>query len=272
MAESIHARDFEMALREDDYAKLVVVVRGRTRLEMPPGTAFDLSAGSIGAVAAHAPHRLVDREPSTVVVLALGDSLLNEIGARRTVWELIVRRVASSPDPATSSIITTRLRSILHLQYVHRRRLGPEHELAIRSHVDAIIAALCTVETKQAKQPSHDRVRLLLDRISDAPFEEWTRDQAASQAGLSVRRFADLQREITHTSFQRWLTAVRARYAAQLITEGGYTASAAAFAAGFSSLPTFYRVFKREIGHSPGALTTPSSFGPRPDAADQHAQ
>lgn len=256
VAESVHARDFEMAWRTDEYCKLIMVVRGRTRLEFRGRGAFELRSGCIAPVAANAAHRLADDEPSTVVVLALGSALVEALPARRAVWDSLVLRGPSCADPGTLAVVTTRLRSILHRQHVRASGLVPGDELVVRSQADAILAALCTSDPNHTDRSSRERVRAILDRIAQEPFDEWTREQAATLAGLSVRRFADLQRETTGTSFQRWVTAVRARYAARLIAEGGYTASAAAFAAGFSSLPTFYRVFRREMGQAPGSYAT----------------
>lgn len=269
VAESVHARDFQMAFRQDTYNKLVLVVRGRTRLELESGRPTELVGGWMAPVPEGVPHRLVDSKPSTVVVLAIGDSLLAELPARRSVWDRIAGYGAFCPDAGTLTAVTTRLRSILHLQHVRLREVADRHELAVRSETDAILASLAASDHHHAGRPSRERVRAVLERISEAPFEEWTREQAAVRAGLSVRRFGDLQREQTGAPFQRWLSTVRVHYAARLISRGGYTASAAAFASGFSSLPTFYRVFRTVIGCPPGSLSQDAraqySYGHVPD-------
>ena len=254
VAESIHADDFTMSWRSDPYCKLLFIVRGQTRLEVRGCERVTLRSGDTAAVASDVAHRLADLEPTTVVVLALSSAFLDAVGARRATWQVVAEACPQPLDAGTQATITTRLRSILHLQARHSTSLDARSELLVRSRADEILAALATNDAGHAARSSRDRVARLLEQIAEAPFAEWTTEQASASAGLSVRRFADLQRERTGASFQKWLTAVRARYSARLIAEEGYTVSTAAFAAGFSSLPTFYRAFRREMGCPPGSL------------------
>lgn len=170
----------------------------------------------------------------------------------RPTWQVVAEACPQPLDAGTHATITTRLRSIFHLQSRPSPNLDARSELLIRSRADEILAALAANDPGHGARSSRDRVARLLDQIAETPFAQWTTEQAAASAGLSVRRFTGLQREKTGTSFQKWLTAVRARYSARLIAEEGYTVSTAAFAAGFSSLPTFYRAFRREMRCSPG--------------------
>jgi AraC-like DNA-binding protein len=252
VAESIHADDFAMSWRSDPYCKLLFIVRGQTRLEVRGREPVTLRSGDAAAVASDIAHRLADLEPTTVVVLALANAYVDAIAARRATWTIVRDSGAQPLDAATRVTVTTRLRSILHMHRSPPDGLDARSELLLRSRTDEILAALAANDPGHHHRASRDRVARLLDEIADAPFAEWTTEQAATSAGLSVRRFADLQREKTGTPFQKWLTTVRARYSARLIAEEGYTVSTAAFAAGFSSLPTFYRAFRREMGCPPG--------------------
>ncbi len=252
VAESVHGDDFTMSWRVDPYCKLLFIVRGSTRLEVRDGEPITLCSGDTAAVGSGVPHRLADLEPTTVVVLVLSSAFLDAVGARRETWQSVCAVGAQPLDAGTQTTITTRLRSILHLQAASALTLDPRSELLVRSRADEILATLVANDPGHGRRSSRARVARLLDEIADAPFAEWSSEQAAASAGLSVRRFTDLQRESTHTSFHRWLAAVRARYSARLILEEGYTVSTAAFAAGFSSLPTFYRAFRREMGCAPG--------------------
>lgn len=261
VAESIHATEFRMAPRTEPYNKVLVVLRGRTALQVAGTRGTVLHASCAAPLHAGTTHWLVDKEPATVLILALSQAYVNELPARREVWQVIHSVGAQQLDPATLVAVRNGIRAILHLQHQVPAPHGSRVELRVRTHADSILSALAANDHAMAHQTSRDRVARSLSTIVDAPFQEWSSEAAAERAALSVRRFTELQREITGTSFQQWLRSVRTHYAAALLHHGAYTVSTAAFAAGFSSLATFYRVFRNEMGCSPGEWAAAANLG-----------
>ena len=76
-------------------------------------------------------------------------------------------------------------------------------------------------------------------------------DAAASSLGLSRRRFTQLFREITGTSWLAHVRGLRIDHAKKLLESTDRTVLSVAFECGFEDLSTFYRAFKRETDESP---------------------
>jgi AraC-like DNA-binding protein len=77
-------------------------------------------------------------------------------------------------------------------------------------------------------------------------------EPVAAQLGISVRQL-HLLFEPTGSTFHRTLSAFRVAEAKRrLVAEPERAIAEIAFAAGFDSLPTFYRVFRALDGHTPG--------------------
>jgi AraC family L-rhamnose operon regulatory protein RhaS len=85
-------------------------------------------------------------------------------------------------------------------------------------------------------------------------FEVTDLDQTAAELSMSRRRFTQLFREATGTSWSNYLTRLRIDYACQLLRETGRSVTAIAFECGYEDLSSFYRAFKRQTGQPPQAL------------------
>src|SRR5262249_37775930 len=84
-------------------------------------------------------------------------------------------------------------------------------------------------------------------------FEATDLVQTAVELGMSRRRFTQLFREVTGTSWSSHLTRLRVDYARQLLRETQRSIAAVAFECGFEELSSFYRAFKRLTGVPPAA-------------------
>jgi len=95
------------------------------------------------------------------------------------------------------------------------------------------------------------RIRSVLPEIEIQLFEHWSVDRAARRCGLSVRRFSQLFRETTGSTFVPWMHEHRIKNACRLLATGQHTITGAAFASGFEDLSHFYRVFDKVCGRTP---------------------
>jgi AraC family L-rhamnose operon regulatory protein RhaS len=82
-------------------------------------------------------------------------------------------------------------------------------------------------------------------------FESADLDHTSSALGMSRRRFTQLFRGVTGTSWHDHLTALRIDYACRLLRETQRNVVAIAFECGFEDLSSFYRAFKRRTGLPP---------------------
>jgi AraC family L-rhamnose operon regulatory protein RhaS len=77
-------------------------------------------------------------------------------------------------------------------------------------------------------------------------------DTVARTLGLSRRRFTQLFRELAGESWQKRVSSLRMRYAAELLKSSNISIRSIAFECGYKDLSHFYRVFKQAHGMSPG--------------------
>jgi AraC-like DNA-binding protein len=91
--------------------------------------------------------------------------------------------------------------------------------------------------------------RIIASQLSDPNVSPAS---VAAQLGISIRHLHALF-ERTAMSFSQTLTATRVEYSRKLLVQApGRAISSIAFASGFDSLATFYRVFRSSSGMAPG--------------------
>jgi len=82
-------------------------------------------------------------------------------------------------------------------------------------------------------------------------FEAENLDGVAAGLDMSRRRFTQLFREVTGSTWADHVTALRIDYARQLLGETDRSIVAIAFESGYEDVSSFYRAFKRRAGVSP---------------------
>ena len=96
-----------------------------------------------------------------------------------------------------------------------------------------------------------ERMQAYVEGLASSFFEETTIDAAAQSLVLSRRRFTQLFREITQTTWLAYLRQMRIAHARRLLANSRHTVGSVAFECGFEDISTFYRAFKREARTSP---------------------
>lgn len=82
-------------------------------------------------------------------------------------------------------------------------------------------------------------------------FEPAKIDGIAKHLGMSRRRFTELFREATGTSWSDYLRTLRVDHSKQLLLETSRSVLSIAFESGFEDLSSYYRAFQRIEGTSP---------------------
>ena len=96
-----------------------------------------------------------------------------------------------------------------------------------------------------------ERMREYVRALEHSFFEATTIDAAAQSLVLSRRRFTQLFREVTQTTWLTYLRQLRIAHARNLLSQTRRTVNSVAFECGFEDISTFYRAFKRESRTSP---------------------
>jgi AraC-like DNA-binding protein len=95
------------------------------------------------------------------------------------------------------------------------------------------------------------RVAAYLTRLESGRFLRDTLDDAARATALSRRRFTDLFRVATKSSWLQRVQQMRIDHARRLLRETGKSIASVAFESGFDDASHFHRVFKSIVGHPP---------------------
>ena len=98
-----------------------------------------------------------------------------------------------------------------------------------------------------------DAVRRYAEELPGRFFEAAHLDQAAAELGMSRRRFTQLFREVTGSTWADLLAQLRIDYACQLLRATRRSVLSVAFECGYEDLSGFYRAFKRQTGLAPHA-------------------
>ncbi|HBF33322.1 TPA: hypothetical protein DDW35_02035 [Candidatus Sumerlaeota bacterium] len=248
--ESVHCAEFEMQLEVHPFHELYYLYKGRVQyFEQGMPQAIPFTEGAFYPIRRDVNHRIEDRSQATLIVLGLSPEYINNNADRWNLWEELCTRqhLPIYPDRATMDTLDKSYRRLVAEQSAPR--IGSAS--VIRAEMDHMLVALARLPDAPAATGADARVASVLRMLEDSFFEEWDVDMAAERAHLSRRRFSDLFREQTGTSFLDKRNTLRLEYASRLLAEGRQTIAGAAFACGFGDLTHFYRLFRKQFGQPP---------------------
>ncbi|MEW2359790.1 AraC family transcriptional regulator [Spirillospora sp. NPDC029432] len=153
-----------------------------------------------------------------------------------------------SPAPAGVEI-TPLLRLLLE-------RLGDTAlPAASRALTEAMVLDVLTPSAREllVRMPVSDLLRPIADAVRAAPGDRRTLADWASHLGVSPRTITRAFNAETGTSFARWVAAVRARHAVELLGRG-WEIDAVAEEVGYRSASAFGAAFRRATGLTPGTF------------------
>lgn len=247
-AESVHTRDFAMPERADPFHKIIFVQRGRLELQTASGQQSLAVMGpqrTLLAVPAGNRHRLLDHEPSVILVLGLGDRFLRR---DRDLWEIWQRLLV---HPVSGRMMEGGFAGWWRRAVLEQTLQGPGHGVTVRAMAMQVLVAADRNIARPVGDTTEDRVRSVHRRVRETFFESWTIDRAAQRAGLSRRQFTLRFKEITGQTFVACLNGLRLAHAERLLRSRGHSVTGAAFSAGFEDLSHFYRLFRGKHGLPP---------------------
>lgn len=247
-AESVHARDFIMPQRVDPFHKLIFVQHGRIELHTQGGGQHVEQMGeerALLAVPAGVRHRILDEVPSAILVLGLGDAFLRHDPVMWDIWERIQQR------PVSARVMEGGFAGWWRRAMVEQTHQGRAYGLTLRAMAMQMLVAADRNVTEPGTNRTEQRIHLVMRRMRETFFEDWTIERAAERAGLSRRQFTQRFREIAGESFVQYLTGLRLAHAESLLLGGHHGVTGAALSAGFADLSHFYRLFRQKHGQPP---------------------
>lgn len=135
---------------------------------------------------------------------------------------------------------------------------------SLSRHLARAAATLCAIHalrqtiqsgiTRRATENHDDRLMPLLGRVTDDPLAPWTVRRLADEAHLSESHFNKCFRHAFGQPPQQYLLDTRMIAAADLLRGSTRSIKDVAEAAGYASVHSFTRAFRRVIGQPPAAF------------------
>ncbi len=272
-AESEHAADFEMGPREDDFHKLLYVVRGVVEVRFAkPAKEVPLRgmAGNILIVPAGERHRLVDLEPSVLLLLGMGRRFVDSYPELSAMWHRLrwlQLSLLMRLRPVEAGPVVGGWRQAILEQSERRRGC----EVALRVIAQHIMLSADRYHLQMATDSTRERFDILLQVLAENFYRPWTTDEAAKHVALSRRQFTERFRKVTGKSFVHYLNELRLDHAERLLASGRYSVTGAAFSSGFEDLSYYYRLFRNRRGLPPKQWLEQQLGGAAPGVASDSA-
>jgi AraC-like DNA-binding protein len=258
-----------------DFLKIVFLSSGQGFLVYPKGERLHADKGNLLVIPPDCEHCLEDgpNTPTNLYVLSI----------RREVFEVAALDPALLPD----GVLQLTAQEVVNTEKAVRRLLfeqsleGPQAGARVVSMTLRLLTQLIDLNNEPAygrmdgntvphatrsdpSQPARTpssiaRMRAYVQDLDQHFFEATNLDDAAARLGISRRRFTQLFRQVTGSSWLAHIRRLRIAHARRLLVQTTRTVLSIAFECGFEDLSTFYRAFKREVGSSPNQWRTDHS-------------
>ena len=250
-AESVHADQFRMEWRAHPYYEIHYLLKGRVRyLRRGLSEPIVISSGCFYPVSKGISHRIEDLSQPTLLLLCLSSEFIEKNPERHLLWQRLCARQHTPIRP--DCILCERLYQMLRRIMAEQSSQRPGSQLAIQALSDQVLISLARTSDRPEGDDNRERVADVIKMMNDSFFEPWNLDTAARRAHLSRRRFSEIFRSLTGTTFLKKLTLLRLDHADKLLREGTSTIAGVAFSCGFGDLSHFYRTFRKQYGYPPG--------------------
>ncbi len=198
-------------------------------------------------------HKLTDRPRKQMTVFSVYFDE-QKTGLNKYITDYLL----GSDEPFTlplyySEIIKRNLRQMLFEQNTK----PPGYKLSIVQNLNLVILYIyrARLSKKQkllnAAPDSRDRVKSVLEFISQNCHEQYGLADAARLGKVSQRQFTNLCNNLTGMSFIKYLNSVRCKKASELLKDTEMHIAAIAFESGYEDLSSFYRAFRKNYKSSP---------------------
>lgn len=241
--ESRHAADFSMQEVAWDFLVVLHIFSGSGML-VSQHQQYVLSADRIVLVPAGLAYRLEDRagDPLWLSLICVRQDVLDQLAVRCD------RLLHVLPPAVDRSAWRNRLRELME----RRESDAPYAQLGLV----ALALTLLRDILEQAERPARTTARQRMERyVHELPgrlHQVVDLDHAANSLELSRRRFTQLFRDVTGTSWLQHVHQRRLEQACRLLEQTERPVQAISFESGFDDPAGFYRAFRKSQGMTPG--------------------
>jgi AraC family L-rhamnose operon regulatory protein RhaS len=266
--ESHHAPDFEMEMGRWPFRKICWIVTGSGRLQTEE-RAVSIRKDDFLLLPSDWAHCFRDssREPLTLVVLCISESFFHAPDAEfETLWRgALGSQGPGMPLCGRSGFHQHSLVDIFRLAMRESESRQTGWQAALGAAVTSLLVyfnrGYCHPRREHVEN-SRQTVEGSIDYIVSHLQEALQIEDIARRCQLSPRRYTDLFKEITGQTFSHFLRRKRIAFACRRLDETGHIVYAC-HESGFNDVTYFYRVFKQELGLTPGEYLQAGKPSPR---------
>jgi AraC family L-rhamnose operon regulatory protein RhaS len=251
--ESHHAADFRMQVSQHQAAEVFYVLGGAGAFELE-GRSIPCIAGDVMIVPVNHRHRIEDNRKDPLSLYG--------VRIHPTVWQCdheIERHLMPGRLPR-DQMVSLQVRAEVRRLLFEQTCCRPGYAGMMVGLALQLLALLARSRTHSTATPApeargssnlREAVKAYVAELNRKFFEPAKIDVIARQLGMSRRRFTELFREVTGTSWSDYLRGLRVDHSKQLLLETNRSVLSIAFESGFEDLSSFYRAFQRQEGTSP---------------------
>ncbi len=247
--ESHHAPGFRMAPSRHDFLEVFYVLEGAGSFRIAEN-GHPCSAGDVIVVPPGAVHQIEDSptQPLALYGICVAPAVYRTLGE---LADVLPAGRLSVPE-----LLRPQLRAGLRQMLFEQTLAWPGHQALLTGLALQLLGLLQRSRTAPrplvaAPTDHHAAVQQYVAELARRFFEPADLDQVAARLGMSRRRFTQLFRAVTGTSWLDYLTGLRIDYACQLLRQTPRSITAIAFECGYEELSSFYRAFRRRTGVPP---------------------
>ncbi|UOQ44116.1 AraC family transcriptional regulator [Halobacillus salinarum] len=193
-------------------------------------------------------HSITAQSKMTVLVLEFDACELSEDVQSQLIPEVFQRSVVKKVSMFDSSDLRQLLRKMLYEQS-HGDRLW---QLALKVYMSELLFTIARAAHDFTQADTNSlRAERLRNYIDSRYFEIKNAEDIADRMGMSKRYIQSIFKEQYELTPMQYLTEVRLGLVKRLLVETEKDIVSICFEAGFESLSTFYRLFKKQVGVPP---------------------
>ncbi|MGN0598730.1 MAG: helix-turn-helix domain-containing protein [Oscillospiraceae bacterium] len=222
-------------------SELIFAEKGSAEV-MAENTVYALSEGGCVFIRSGAVHYIKAETDSVVSVMKIDSELISSaVGAQTPVCPLLESRYPTAE-------VFEKIRQEISAEEKYC-------EVVCAGLVTAMIAEIFRNEKTEALNSNSEStaykelLRLIGERYADITF-----DEAAEFMCFSKPYFSKYFRRMSGMTFSEYLNIVRVSEAVKMLSHGDLSAGETALAAGFGTIRSFNRIFKRYTGFTPREL------------------
>jgi AraC-like DNA-binding protein/quercetin dioxygenase-like cupin family protein len=251
--ESHHARGFRMGVSRHPWLEVFYVLEGAGVFELD-GEPIPCHSGDVMVVPVGCHHKIKDDPDDPLGMYGLR--------IRPDVWQnaLGVEQLLPTGRVRRNKPILLNIRAIFRQLLLEQTLDRPGCAAMMIGLATQVLALLARSQTRpheheSAEQQRHSNLRqtvqAYIDELEHRFLEPASLDGIVGELGMSRRRFTELFRDITGTTWSRYVRRLRVNHARDLLHATSKTVLSVAFESGFEDLSSFYRAFYRETRLSP---------------------